>query len=148
MTDGVEFDMGEDGEASTDRRRMIKRMGAAGAAVWAAPAITSIGRASAHVSPAVCDEFRCDDAVICGHSGPFDSCICDIDLEGNQVCWEDAFCSDVDTCASGADCPPGFVCVRTCCSEPGNEAQCFPVCGSDLADRPGALHAGPRGSGL
>src|SRR5688572_282973 len=104
------------GEGRTiSRRKMIAgTLGAAGA-VWAAPAIASIG-SSAYAATPQCpgQDWNCNGPfVTCGSSGQLQLCVCDVTTEGNTFCWENFFCGTTPICASSADCAalPGYACV-------------------------------------
>ena len=140
---GTEGAMGnEELRGGVSRRTAIKSVAAGTAVVWAAPAITTMGGAAMAQGSPVCDrpvDFVCGDniPVICGHSGPYDECVCDLTVEGRSVCWENAFCTD-EWCTSEADCPDGM-CVDTCCGR-----TCLPVCGTD---RVTTTTSGPNAAG-
>jgi hypothetical protein len=139
-------------ERRLSRRSMIKGAAGGAAAMWAAPAVTTLGsRAYAGESPApACDpgtDFTCTDdvAVECGNSGEVDFCYCDSDVDtGATACVEDVFCDgDVTTCASAADCPPGYICATNCCGQ-----VCMAPCGTNAvaAGAAGARVAGGKSS--
>lgn len=62
-------------------------------------------------------------------------CVCGFDLDGANICFQDALCSDLDTCDDQNPCSAGFTClVDSCCGVP----VCAPNCpeGADC-DNPG-----------
>jgi hypothetical protein len=62
-------------------------------------------------------------------------CLCDIDIEGKPVCWQNTYCENLGhsiSCTSNADCGPaslGLACVRggECCGF-GDKAFCVMKC--------------------
>ena len=121
------------------RRTMIKGTVGTTAAIWAAPAVTTLGsRAMAAVSlvpqcPQPPVDFKCDTVVNCGNSGPLAQCVCDVDTEGKSFCWENFYCNAATDCATSADCPPGYKCVTTCCDIVyGTRTKCAPACGTNV----------------
>ena len=119
------------GSRMESRRSLLKKIGAGGAMVWAAPIITSASPVGGQLSACPAVDWNCfngDPLVFCTFPGPpIGICICDNDTEGNGFCLNDVFCSDVPTCVSSGDCPPGWRCVAdTCCGVP----ICAPPCGT------------------
>ena len=126
------------------RRTMIKGTVGTTAAIWAAPAVTTLGSRAMAVSlvpqcPQPPVDFQCDTIVNCGNSGPLAQCVCDVDTEGKSFCWEDFFCAGAQACATSGDCPAGYKCVTTCCGQ-----TCAPACGTNQVS---TQTTGPTASG-
>ena len=126
------------------RRRMLKRIGAGAAVAWSAPILTSI-RVPAFAQSPQCPgrDWNCGDEIqICG-SGPGDTiCVCDVNTEGDTICWNDYFCDDprAIACSTSADCGSEFPhCASTCCGQ-----TCVPNCGTAVSGR---LKGAKRASG-
>ena len=126
-------DAEDSGAEGVTRRQALKRLGVGTAIAWSAPVLSSINTpafAQGNGTP-VCAgvDWQCGaEEVECGDTGPFDFCLCTVDVEGNEVCIEDDFCFFLEPC-DGNDCPPDHVCVAppfTCCDDP----VCMPVCGN------------------
>ena len=131
-----------DEEQTGDHRRdFLKKVAVGGAVAWTAPVVLS-SRASAGepgsppptsstdtTVPEVCignGDWVCGDPIVsCGDQGLGGICICEVDLEGNDICWGNFPCADpARPCArSTADCPPGWKCASTCCG-----TTCVPPC--------------------
>jgi hypothetical protein len=82
---------------------------------------------------------------VCGSGPPFPGgssptvCISDRTVEGTCFCWNDFLCAGATTCASSADCPPGYGCVTSCCGQ-----TCAPPCGSPaLVARSTSVNSSP-----
>ncbi len=74
-----------------------------------------------------CIDFVCLGAfTVCGEGPGGTDCFCDVDVDGNCVCRNDAECDELDTCAANADCPPGWFCIPSSCC---GGARCAPPCG-------------------
>ena len=144
------------GGRSTDgisRRRMLKRIGAAGAVAWATPVISSLTTPAfaQTVSPGACPAWNCGDPITqCGGKACPEGlgiCICDDDVDGNPFCWNDFDCNDVGAvaCETNADCANGWRCTSSCCGQ-----TCAPpcgVCGADAFRGFAPAAAGRTGSG-
>ena len=132
------------GSQMESRRSLLKKIGAGGAMVWAAPIITSASPVGGPLSACPAVDWNCGDPVAeCASPAPPAGgfiCVCDIDVEGNPFCWNDTFCSGLPLCGTSAECPPGWRCVTNCCGTP----TCFPPCGT----LPAVTTSGPKGSGL
>jgi hypothetical protein len=137
------FDRAMQGDVVTDeiessgprpsRRTVIKGV-AAGAAVWAAPVVTSLGTPAYAASPVGCGAgFACFEP---GHpyaecGGP-SGCICyaetkpGVGLTGQSFCGQDFSCGDltIQACDPDGACPPGYRCQSGCCGE----NLCAPIC--------------------
>jgi hypothetical protein len=130
----------ENVEGTDSRRSALKKLAVGGAAVWAAPAVLSSTASAAPGSPPptttttttvpqVCignGDWVCGNPlVICGTAGLNEICICEVDVEGNDICWGNFPCSDprAVVCSSNADCLPGWKCASTCCG-----TTCTPPC--------------------
>jgi hypothetical protein len=130
------------------RRRMLKRIGAGAAIAWTAPVLTSI-RTPAFAQgayPCPGTDWNCGDPIQeCGTPVPGTICVCDVNTEGDTVCWNDFSCGDprATTCASSSDCTdPSFPnCVTTCCGQ-----TCGPNCGTAQA-KVGSKMAGKTAAG-
>ncbi len=124
------------------RRNLLKKIGAGGALVWTAPMIASASPVQG-LSPCAADDWNCGDPIVqCDDPEPPKGgfiCVCDIDVEGNPFCWNDAFCDQLPLCGSSAECPPGWRCVTTCCG-----VNCSPPCGT----LPAGPSSGGKASGL
>jgi hypothetical protein len=121
------------------RRGMLKRLGAGAAVAWSAPIISSL-RTPAFAQYALCrgETFECGGPFTeCGGTpcgeGP---CVCDVDLEGNEFCWDNYRCASSHACSSNSDCADlgaTWRCVTSCCNfippehTPGS---CAPPCGT------------------
>lgn len=95
--------------------------------------------------PGTCLTFDCGQAPhTCGVGAGGFICFCDVDINGNCVCVNDAFCSSLPSCAN---CPPGWFCIpSSCCGVP----KCAPPCGTAAPTTTGGFAtagAGTRASG-
>jgi hypothetical protein len=130
-----------------DRRRLIKRAGlvTAGVAAWSTPMVTSLASSAAAAGSAPTPCRTCGLEEICGQNGnPVDgTCYC-LNENGTDDCYclGNEFCEDVSTCATTADCPPGFVCYgpNTGCSD---IPVCLPLCENTRGARMGTTRSGP-----
>jgi hypothetical protein len=118
------------------------------AAVWAAPAITSLG-SSAGAASAVCSGTICGfDAALCGASGPVGDCFCQGSLDGKSICMEDYYCEDTanhPACTHDSDCASGWICSTDACSGCDSaNGHCAAPCGSNIAS---TTSTGKRASG-
>ena len=139
-----------DSETTISRRKLLRNLGLAGGAVWAAPVLTSLGTPAAastrgkhnkscvkvvlgdpsNGACGVCNVGSCD----C--EGRTDcSCFCVVNIKGCCFCTESTSCSSLVACPGGqSQCPSGFSCVpQTCC---GTGQVCVPGCGAGLGVRP------------
>ncbi|MGH9177316.1 MAG: hypothetical protein ACRD0N_02010 [Acidimicrobiales bacterium] len=104
---------------------MLARAGAGTALVWAAPAVTSLGRVHAAASPACTNCPGCSRIPGCG-----DRCFC-VQVAGGCFCSANFRCRDAVRCPNGldSDCPTGYRCQlgpgAGCCGE----NVCVPPCG-------------------
>jgi hypothetical protein len=108
-------------KSSISRRRLLKRLGAGTVVAWSAPILTSVRTPAFAQYPTVCDcsESDCVPPVQhFEHCGPLLQCDCWRLKGGGCVCADHgAGCS-----SQGCDnvpCPPGFVCVFSCCIDFG-----------------------------
>src|SRR5437762_3586912 len=112
------------------RRQVLRNLGIAGLAAWAAPLLTTAPvNASADQNPYLCCRGACDDQCTCG-SGPCGACgqfgasWCYVyfDRYGRlgwsratsrwaSVCAEEMNCSEAQKCLKSTDCPRDSVCV-------------------------------------
>jgi hypothetical protein len=112
------------------RRRMLKRIGAAGAVAWSAPILSSVRTpAFAQYGPPPqpqCAGATCLTFAQCSLTNP--DCVCVTTGTGTGTCVPGSTqCAPLSDCGPGNTCPPGFFCaVETCCGRP----VCAPV---DLA---------------
>lgn len=106
------------------RRRALKRIGAAGAAVaWSAPLLSSLRTPAfgqSRESP-VCTECFAE----CGGDP---DCFCLTD-EAGSFCSNNVSCADTTACQTSADCPPGWFCQQSPCFGSCGEFRCIPGCG-------------------
>jgi hypothetical protein len=132
---------------SLSRRAVVAGTAGVAAAMWAAPAITTLGAGStAFAGSSVCSgtDWNCGDPLIlCGTGGLDGICECDVDTEGNPFCWANFNCADpkATVCSSSADCTGGYRCVTQCCGQ-----TCAPPCGTSglSTESTGATAAGRR----
>ena len=68
--------------------------------------------------------------VLCGDQGLGGICMCEIDVEGRDICWGNFPCADprAVVCNTSAECPPGWRCASTCCG-----VTCVPPCDGTFA---------------
>jgi len=150
--------MGEEGRphGSLSRRKLLKRLGAAGAVAWATPVISSLttpAHAAGTQPTGSCSECAgdfCAGQTICGEStgDDFPLCPCAQRVDGQGCfCYDDDYCVNRTPCTTQSDCPSGEVCVHTCCDQSIGSAVCFPPCRStrDLRVRSSVTQSGPSG---
>jgi hypothetical protein len=123
------------------RRKLLKRAGVVGGALWAAPVLASSASAG-HGRRHTCGRgFQCGGDVCGGQTPckpPDPSCTCIQRLAGGGTlrcfCHQASFCSDLTSCDQGSDCPEGWACAASCCSfgDP-NVRFCHPPCGTPAA---------------
>ena len=108
----------EDPGNKISRRGALKRIGVAGAAVaWSAPIVSSLR------TPAYAQTRESPNCTQCGGAcDPSPDCFCLTD-EAGSFCSNNIFCTDLQTCDTSADCPPGWFC---------QQGDCFGNCGSNL----------------
>lgn len=129
------------------RRRMLKRIGAGAAIAWSAPVLTSLRvPAFAQATSGPCSGVPCQGFPECSHDGTDSktpTCHCHFTAEGDCVCFNNAFCKDMQTCNSSADCAnlgPGWRCLD---NDNGCHASiCSPPCGF-VAQSDGIVGADP-----
>ena len=124
------------------RRSLLKKIGAGGAMVWAAPMVTSASPVGGGLSACPAVDWICGGPLVfCTNPGPpIGICVCDLDAEGNPFCFNDASCGALPVCVTSGDCAPGWRCIEdSCCGVP----VCAPPCGTAAA-----VMAGPKLSGL
>jgi hypothetical protein len=133
------------------RRAVLGAVGAGAAAVWAAPAISSLATANAGSARPNCDQCAgdiCFGQVQCGTT-PFGTgdCQCAQRASDNSCfCYNDDFCANRTPCPNGdGDCPSGQTCVHTCCDADVGSPVCWTPCGVDTAGIAQAT-SGPRGA--
>lgn len=90
-----------------------------------------------------CVTFECGEAPVqCGQGAGGFVCFCDVDAQGNCVCVNDAFCSQLPNCGAGG-CPPGWFCIpSSCCGVP----KCAPPCGTAATAQAGVASAAGAGA--
>lgn len=110
-------------KARFDRRELIKKTLALGAAGYVGPKIVgTVATVNAQsISGAVCSISSC--------AGPLcqNTCACVSIVDGPIACVE-ATCDFAQPCATSADCGQGFVCFTAGCCDPGH--YCVPLCGT------------------
>ncbi len=127
------------------RRRMIKRLGAATAVAWTAPVLSTLGNSPAWaqydgVGPCAntdCPplgqpvETYCSSQVDCGAEPSGNPCSCVRAQEDNCQCHSCVFCDNpaITPCATAGDCPAGWICGLSCCSDTNTDFRCLPQCG-------------------
>ena len=132
--------MGEEEASRISRRRLLQRLGLGTAAAVFTPVVTSLGSEALAGSCPPCQEpcnWTCGGTLQqCGIGcGPFGAAYCSHNTEGQCFCWQDDFCSGLQSCGSSADCPPGYSCIpNTCCGGP----VCIAGCG--MGRRPRVRH--------
>ena len=85
-----------------DRRDFLKKVAVGGAVAWTAPIAPSSSASAAPAGsppptststtvPEVCvgnGEWNCSGPYVqCGTAGLSDICVCEVDIEGNDICW-------------------------------------------------------------
>jgi hypothetical protein len=127
------------GDKSVSRRTALKRIGAAGAIAWVAPAISSLNT-PAHASSApvqgCTNVFACDVQATCGSS-----CNCVPTTEQTGFCHQGIDCGGAQTCRASSDCPAGWACASTCCV---GRLVCVPPCGNQQFYKQGVAVHGAR----
>jgi hypothetical protein len=129
-------------ESGISRRKLLKRIGGGAVVAWSAPIITSLATPAFALSPpsSMCDpDSTCEEEDPCRGGEP---------CQTRPNCWcfhlveDPPHCSCVftlldtclPTCARNADCPPGAVCVASCCPR----GTCFFACGATVPLKPRA----------
>lgn len=132
------------------RRRMIKRLGAATAVAWTAPVLSTLGGTPAFAQtaspcadcfPLSADEEteHCAQAPGCGANPSGNPCGCQRTAADSCFCHGCVNCDNpaIIPCTSQADCPLGWGCAISCCSDifnPPNDFTCLPSCLGDNPD--------------
>ena len=115
------------------RRRMLKRIGVATTVAWTVPVVSSLRTpAFAQVSAGACPPWACGETITnCGGTPCNEAtaqCVCDVDVAGNPICWNDFNCLNTIPCSTNADCSGlgrgGWSCSNNCCGQ-----TCVPPCG-------------------
>ena len=146
MTEELVDDLGNEPSDRISRRRMLQRIGVGAAVVWSAPVISSFGSPAFAGTSQACNgpDWVCGQTLnLCGSSGPFQRCLCDVDVEGKPFCWEDYACPGGGACTTSADCTGGFRCVTNCCTG----TTCAPPCGYSKQRKGQAPKGGQTASG-
>jgi hypothetical protein len=136
-----DIEMTDVASRGVSRRAMIAGTAGTAAAMWAAPAIMSLG-AGAGAASSVCagGEWNCGEPPnLCGTGSNGQDCLCDVDTDDRAFCWEDFPCVGAVVCANNNDCPAGQACTTNCCG-----TTCAPVCGHPAGQ---AALSGKSGSG-
>ena len=125
------------------RRKMLKRVGAGAAIVWAAPALTTVGgHAFADVigSPP-CARCAVGDDDCGGQTDCGGGCTCLRTADRRCFCHQPISCGDprVTACTTNAECPAGWACSFSCCV---GGPLCHPPCGTTLGALTGATSVG------
>lgn len=125
------------------RRRMIKRLGAATAVAWTAPVLSTLGGATPAFAQygSSCQgcvalgqpgSEHCANQPDCGAEPSGNPCSCLRQNDNTCQCHSCVFCDNpaIAPCASTADCPPGWLCALSCCSDPAatDDFVCLPGC--------------------
>lgn len=120
--------MDEDVTGGQSRRDALKKIAGAGAVAWTAPMVLSSPASAQQASRFTqCRgiDWNCGDAfALCGDQGLGGICICDITVEGTDFCWGNYPCAATTVCAASSECPPGWMCVSSCCGP----QTCAPPC--------------------
>jgi hypothetical protein len=124
------------------RRRMIKRLGAATAVAWTAPVLSTLGATPAFAQPQPCPQcvplgqprdVHCTQQPRCGAEPTGNPCACVRTTENTCFCHSCIrACTTnplVTVCTSSSQCPAGWGCALSCCSQADNEFRCLPPCG-------------------
>jgi hypothetical protein len=162
--------MNEETERKVSRRGMIKRLGGATLVAWTAPVISTVGvpvsaKQFSHETQ-ICfegcvplgqtGEAHCGQQFDCAAEHTGNPCTCLRTRENTCACHSCVFCDHpaVNPCPGGpTDCPPGWICAMSCCSDPASvdDFVCHPSCGGGDNPDPcvgvtGAAAAGRRTS--
>lgn len=75
-------------------------------------------------------EWNCGSSLTFCDAGPSENgfgCICDVDIDGNEACWNDDLCRNwpLTPCDSSDSCPDNQHCITGCCSR---GYFCWPTC--------------------
>ena len=125
--------MTDSGGRSISRRTVLKGAGAGAGLTWAAPGVRSLKLAASTTSGhpttgcTTCGPDHCLDQPLCGPVGPtLPECRCSALVAGGCACVKVGLCSGplVPACGPTTTCPPGTVCVYSCCPTP----VCLPLC--------------------
>ncbi len=117
-------------EERVTRGRLLKRAGVGAAALGAASMVTASTAAAAAPASTSCIGWEngcgvCDNLV--GGCEGDDCCACFVTTEGCCFCSTFVFCAGLKPCTvSSKQCPAGWSCAYTCCSE---TPVCIPHCG-------------------
>jgi hypothetical protein len=122
------------------RRRMIKRLGAATAVAWTAPVLSTVGATPAFAQPTPCPDcvaagqprdVHCiqSEQFPCGEEPTGNPCACLRTTENTCFCHSCHRCPGLTICTSSSQCPAGWQCAISCCSQADNEFRCLPPCG-------------------
>jgi hypothetical protein len=108
------------------RGKLLKRAGVGAAALGAGSLLTA-GTANAKLATsAICISVGCGYDDCPGGTG---CCYCTVNREGCCNCFEDMYCSGLNTCVSSSQCPPGWACQAYTCGEAG---VCVVHCGANV----------------
>ena len=79
---------------------------------------------------------------VCGGTGGFDTCLCDVSVEGDAFCWNNIYCRNTFECQNSSDCPDGWTCATSCC-----DTACMPPCGGGESLVSEEQSSGPSAAG-
>jgi hypothetical protein len=145
------------------RRRMIKRLGAATAAAWTAPVLSTLGTPAFGQPGTRCyggcvglgqpGDVHCAQQPDCGAEPTGNPCSCLRTRDNICDCHSCVFCDNPAITPCGAQpgagpCPPGWLCALSCCSDPAavDDFVCVPPCaGGDNPDPCVGLRAAGSG---
>ena len=132
--------------AALTRRKVLKRAGVAGAAVWTVPFLASSASADVGIEALRQNCHNADNSPRCPQCGGSNlcttkngtQCFCFAGIKQNAgsgccECQGNYFCNEARLCDNNNDCPPGFKCVTSCCDGIAGGFTCAPKCGQGIA---------------
>lgn len=132
-------------QSRISRRRMIKRLGAATAVAWTAPVLSTVGATPAFAQPTPCPDcvplgqprdVHCFQQPPCGDEPTGNPCSCVRTVEDTCFCHSCIRTPCGAICTSSSQCPAGWQCALSCCSQADNEFRCLPPCGGGTGVEP------------